>query len=163
MKRLLSLALSLVMVLGLFAGLAGSASADDEIGQIFGRYLTGDKIDELFSGDAVKTKSNYIGKNNPNYVRYEIYRVDKEKLQALKTDTSIKVQNDFFERLRGQFSDDFNIDGQELLTNLSFDLADDQEYYALKIYGIGDGVMQDFPRIKDNKPYSPPWVSTVPP
>ena len=50
MKRLLSLVLSLVMVLGLFAGLAGSASADGEIGQLFDRYLTGDKIEEFFDG-----------------------------------------------------------------------------------------------------------------
>ena len=50
-KRMLSLALTLVLVLGLFAGLAAPASADGEIGQIFGQYLTGDKIDELFDGE----------------------------------------------------------------------------------------------------------------
>ena len=62
MKRLLSLALSLVLVLGLFAGLAGSASADGEIGQIFNRYLTGDKIEEFFDGESLK--HGYVGRRS---------------------------------------------------------------------------------------------------
>ena len=155
MKRLLSLALCLVLVMGLFAGLIGSVSADGEIGQLFDRYLTGEKIDELFSGDAVKTKSNYIGKNNPGYVRYEIYHLDKEKVQSLKADTSVIEQNALFEQLRKQYPD-FNLNGQELLTNLDFNLADDQEYYALKLYGTGDGIMEDYSLTK-----KAPWNGTV--
>ena len=81
MKRLLSLALSLVMVLGLFAGLAGSASADGEIGQIFNRYLTGDKIEEFFDGESLK--HGYVGKTNDAYVQYDIYHVDQRNATAL--------------------------------------------------------------------------------
>ncbi len=140
-KRMLSLALTLVLVLGLFAGLAAPASADGEIGQIFDRYLTGDKIDELFTGDVVK--HGYCGKNNPGYVQYDIYRVDSEKLKELKADTSVLEQNELFQRLRERYPD-FNLNGQDLLTDLTFDLVDGQEYYAIKFYGYGDGLMKDF-------------------
>lgn len=139
MKRLLSLALCLVLVLGLFAGLAGNASADGEIGQLFDRYLTGDKIDELFTGDVVK--SGTCGKNNPGEVRYTIYRVDTEKLRALQNDTSVLEQNELFQKLRERYPD-FNVDGVNLLTDLSFDLIDGQEYYALKLFGYGE--MEDY-------------------
>ena len=44
MKRLLSLALSLVLVLGLFAGLSLPASADGEIGQIFAGALNAGRL-----------------------------------------------------------------------------------------------------------------------
>ena len=139
MKRLLSLALSLVLVLGLFAGLAGSASADGEIGQLFNRYLTGEKIDELFTGEVVK--HGLVGKTNPGYVQYDIYRVDPDKVNSLKADTSVIEQNALYEQLRNRFPNDFNFNGQELLTNLDFNLADDQDYFAIKFYGYGDGEM----------------------
>ena len=154
-KRLLSLALSLMMVLSLFAGLAVPASADGEIGQLFDRYLTGEKIDELFAGDAVKTKSNYVGKNNPGAVRYEIYRVDPEKVKSLQADTSVLEQNALFQQLRERYPD-FDVNGDQLLTDLNFNLQDDQEYYALKLYGINDGVMEDYSLTK-----KAPWVGTV--
>ena len=157
MKRLLSLALSLVLVLGLFAGLSLPASADGEIGQLFDRYLTGEKIDELFDGDIVK--HGLVGKNNPGYVQYDIYRVDPDKVKSLKSDTSIIEQNALYEELRKRFPNDFNINGQELLTNLDFNLTDDQDYYAIKFYGYGDGEMQDFPFIIGEE--KRPWVGTL--
>ena len=109
MKRLLSLALSMVMVLGLFAGLAGSASADGEIGQIFNRYLTGDKIEEFFDGESLK--HGYVGKTNDAYVQYDIYHVDQEKLKELQNDTSVLEQNELFQKLRERYPD-FNLNGQ---------------------------------------------------
>ena len=154
-KRLLSLALSLLMTLSLFAGLAVPASADGEIGQLFDRYLTGEKIDELFAGDAVKTKSNYVGKNSPGAVRYEIYRVDPEKVRELQADTSVLEQNALFERLRERYPD-FNINGDQLLTDMNFNLQEGQEYYALKLYGTGDGELEDY-TFTDKAP----WTGTV--
>ena len=144
MKRLLSLVLSLVMVLGLFAGLSLPASADGEIGQLFDRYLTGSKIDELFD-EASVVKEGSCGKTVDDIpranVKYKIYKVDPEKVQALKTDASVLEQNALFEQLRKRYPD-FTVDGQNLLTNLDFSLAEDQEYYALKLYGNGE--MEDY-------------------
>ena len=150
MKRLLSLALSLVMVLGLFAGLAGSASADGEIGQIFNRYLTGDKIEEFFDGESLK--HGYVGKTNDAYVQYDIYHVDQEKLKELQNDTSVLEQNELFQRLRERYPD-FNLNGQDLLTDLNFSLVEDQDYYAIKIWGYNDGEMKDF-ALKSELPWS---------
>ena len=150
MKRLLSLALSLVLVLGLFAGLAGSASADGEIGQLFDRYLTGEKIDELFEGESLK--HGYVGKTNDAYVQYDIYHVDQEKVRALQNDTSVLEQNELFKQLRERYPD-FNVNGQELLSDLDFSLSEDQEYYAIKFWGYNDGEMKDF-ALKSELPWS---------
>ena len=150
MKRLLSLALSLVLVLGLFAGLAGSASADGEIGQIFNRYLTGDKIEEFFDGESLK--HGYVGKTNDAYVQYDIYHVDQEKLKELQNDTSVLEQNELFQKLRERYPD-FNLNGQDLLTDLNFSLVEDQDYYAIKIWGYNDGEMKDF-ALKSELPWS---------
>ena len=150
MKRLLSLALSLVLVLGLFAGLAGSASADGEIGQIFNRYLTGDKIEEFFDGESLK--HGYVGKTNDAYVQYDIYHVDQEKLKELQNDTSVLEQNELFQKLRERYPD-FNLNGQDLLTDLNFSLVEDQDYYAIKFFGYGDGQMKDF-ALKSELPWS---------
>ena len=51
-KQALSLFLALVLIAGLFAGLSMPASANGEIGHLFDRYLTGDRIDALFEENA---------------------------------------------------------------------------------------------------------------
>ena len=140
MKRLLSLALSLVLVLSLFAGFAGSVRADGEIGQFFDRYLTGDKIDELFDEDNV-VQSGSCGRTVNDVqqanVLYKIYKIDQEKLNELKSEANSVEQSDLFQKLRERYPD-FNVNGQNLLPDMQFNLLEDQDYYALKLYGSGE-------------------------
>ena len=140
MKRLLSLALSLVLVLSLFAGFAGSVRADGEVGQFFDRYLTGDKIDELFDEENV-VQSGSCGKTVDDIPRanvlYKIYKIDREKLNELKSEANSVEQSDLFKKLRERYPD-FNVNGENLLPDMQFNLLEDQDYYALKLYGSGE-------------------------
>ena len=148
MKRVLSLLLTLVMVAGLFAGLAVPVSANDELGSLLDKYLTGDKIDELFDESQV-VKTGSCGKDGQANVLYKLYRVDPEKVKALTSDTSILEQNEAFQKLREKFPD-FKVDGQNVLQDLEFDLPDDQDYYAVKLSGSGE--MEDYTLTKRS-----PW------
>ena len=139
-KRLFSLMLAAVLVLGLFAGMSVPASAEDDIGNLFNRYFTEENFDELFSGTPVQTGS--CEKEGSNPVFYQIYKVEPEKIRELVSDSSIGTQNEIFDKLRKQFPD-FNINGTNLLGDLNFDfLLGDMDYYALKIYGSGE--MKDY-------------------
>ena len=140
-RRALSLFLTLVMIVSLFAGLGASASAvtNDEIGQLFDRYLTGDKIDSFFTGNPVQ--SGYCEAAGTSPVAYQIYRVDPNKVRELQADSSIVEQNQYFQKLRERFPD-FRVDGQQLLNDVSFDLPLDQDYYAVKVFGVGGSVGQ---------------------
>ena len=140
-RRVLSLLLTLVMIFSLFAGLGVTASAgtSDEIGQLFDRYLTGDKISELFSGAPVMSSS--CGKPG---IWFQIYRVEPSKVKEILADGSIADQNERFQKLRERYPD-FQMDGQNLLQDLNFDLPEDQDYYAVKIYVTGGtGEMNDY-------------------
>ena len=96
-KRLLSLVLALVLVAGLFAGLAAPVSANDDIGQLFDRYLTGEKIDELFDETQI-VHSGFCGKGGEPNVQFRIYRVDPDKVRSLKVDTSVVEQNQYYQQ-----------------------------------------------------------------
>lgn len=151
-RRLLSLILTLVMVVGLSAGLGGTAVADNAIGPLFDRYLTDGKIEELFDeGDVVLR--GYCGKDGQANVQYKIYRVEPERVNALSTDTSVLETNALFQTLRERYPD-FYLDGQNLLPDLSFHLPGDQEYYAVKIFGNGE--MEDYTFTSPS-----PWSSHV--
>ena len=138
-KRLLSFVLAVMLLAGLFASLGAPATAAGEIGGLFDKYLTGDKIDQFFTGDPVLTGS--CGKDGQGNVMFRIYRVDADKVRALTSDKSILEQNELFKKLREQYPD-FNVDGKNLLGDMSFDLPEGMDYYAVKIFGNGE--MEDY-------------------
>ena len=138
-KRLLSFVLAVTLLAGLFAALGAPATAAGEIGGLFDKYLTGDKIDQFFTGDPVLTGS--CGKDGQGNVMFRIYRVDADKVRALTSDKSILEQNELFKKLREQYPD-FNVDGKNLLGDMSFDLPEGMDYYAVKIFGNGE--MEDY-------------------
>ena len=135
MKRLLSLALSLVLVLSLFAGFAGSVRADGEVGQFFDRYLTGDKIDELFNEDNV-VQSGSCGRTvndvQQGNVQFKIYKIDREKLNELKSEASSVEQSDLFQKLRERYPD---IKVLAMIPDMT--LSEKKGYYYSSYYGDG--------------------------
>ena len=135
-KQALSLFLALVLIAGLFAGLSMPASANGEIGHLFDRYLTGDRIDALFE-DARVVASGSCGSDGRANVQYRIYRIDPEKVKELTSDQSILDTNEKLKNLRERFPD-FNIDGENLLPDLELDLPEGMDFYAVKLFGNGE-------------------------
>ena len=128
LKRTLSLVLSLLMAVGLFAGIAPRAQANDAIGDLLkDQFFEKSYMDELFDEGNV-VKQGRCGKiqgddTNPgSNVWYQIYEVDEAKISSTPFyETLVKFTGD------GYFSEDGYLA-----------LDPEEDYYGVKIFGNGD-------------------------
>ncbi len=150
-KRMLSLLLTLVMTVSLFAGLSTNAGAATVLTDIFDQLVkeNQDTVNKLFNQNNM-VLSGSCGKGGTASVTYEIYRLDKQQVQSLEYSDKIGDLKSGLSELASKFG--LNAEETSNLTGLDLDLDENnEEYYAVKITGTGE--MEDY-SLSNKAPWS---------
>lgn len=136
-RRMLSLLLSLVMTVSLFAGLGTTASAATVLTDIFDQLVRENQttVNQLFN-QSTKVFSGSCGKDGTASPAYDIYRIDPSQLKSVEYSDKIGDLKTGLNEIATKYG--LDVSEANALTGLDFDLEDNEEYYAVKITGSGE-------------------------